>query len=97
MIGGGVVFGSIFFLEAPSGGWFMYPPLTNAKHSPGIGADIWLLGLSFVEIASLAAAIELIIGVLKTRPPGMSIDRIPLLAWYILATGVMILFCLPRR
>ena len=44
---------------------------------PGIGADIWLLGLSFVEIASLAAAVELIIGVLKTRPPGMSINLDP--------------------
>ncbi len=32
---------------------------------------------------------------LKTRPPGMSINLIPLYAWYILATGVMILFAFP--
>jgi cytochrome c oxidase subunit I+III len=95
VIGGAVVFGSIFFLAAPDGGWFMYPPLTSHAFSPGIGADIWLLGLSFVEIASLAAAVELIIGVLKTRPPGMSINLIPLYAWYILATGGMILFAFP--
>jgi cytochrome c oxidase subunit I+III len=95
IIGGTVVFGSIFFLAGPSGGWFMYPPLTSYRYSPGVGADIWLLGLSFVEIASLAAAVELIIGVLKTRPPGMSINLIPLYAWYILATGVMILFAFP--
>ena len=73
----------------------MYPPLTSHRFQPGIGADIWLLGLSFVEIASLAAAVELIIGVLKTRPPGMSINLIPLYAWYILATGAMILFAFP--
>jgi cytochrome c oxidase subunit I+III len=95
VIGGTTVFGSIFFLAAPDGGWFMYPPLTSLEHSPGIGADIWLLGLSFVEIASLAAAVELIIGVLKTRPPGMAINLIPLYAWYILATGAMILFAFP--
>ena len=95
VIGGATVFGSIFFLAAPDGGWFMYPPLTNAEHSPGVGADIWLLGLSFVEIATLAAAVELIVGVLKTRPPGMSINLIPLYAWYILATAVMILFAFP--
>jgi cytochrome c oxidase subunit I+III len=95
IIGGAAVFGSIFFLVAPDGGWFMYPPLTSHEYSPGIGADIWLLGLSFVEIASLAAAVELIIGVLKTRPPGMSINLIPLYAWYILATGGMILFAFP--
>ena len=74
VIGGVAVFGSIFFLAGPEGGWFMYPPLTSHRFQPGIGADIWLLGLSFVEIASLAAAVELIIGVLKTRPPGMSIN-----------------------
>ena len=95
MIGGVAVFGSIFFLAGPEGGWFMYPPLTSHRFQPGIGADIWLLGLSFVEVASLAAAVELIIGVLKTRPPGMSINLIPLYAWYILATGAMILFAFP--
>jgi cytochrome c oxidase subunit I+III len=95
IIGGAAVFGSIFFLAGPEAGWFMYPPLTSHAFSPGIGADIWLLGLSFVEIASLAAAVELIIGVLKTRPPGMSINLIPLYAWYMLATGVMILFAFP--
>nr|MDQ2695397.1 cytochrome c oxidase subunit I [Pseudomonadota bacterium] len=95
IIGGVAVFGSIFFLKAPDGGWFMYPPLTGPDYSPGVGADIWLLGLSFVEIASLAAAVELIVGVLKTRPPGMSINLIPLYAWYILATAVMILFAFP--
>jgi cytochrome c oxidase subunit I+III len=95
VIGGATVFGSIFFLAGPEGGWFMYPPLTSLDYAPGIGADIWLLGLSFVEIASLAAAVELIIGVLKTRPPGMAINLIPLYAWYILATGAMILFAFP--
>lgn len=95
IIGGVAVFGSVFFLQAPAGGWFMYPPLTSHEYQPGIGADIWLLGLSFVEIASLAAAVELIIGVLKTRPPGMAINLIPLYAWYILATAGMILFAFP--
>lgn len=33
----------------------MYPPMTT-EYQPGIGADIWLLGLSFIEIASRAAS-----------------------------------------
>jgi cytochrome c oxidase subunit I+III len=44
-IGGTFLCGSIFFGAAPSGGWFMYPPLTS-RYQPGIGADIWLLGFS---------------------------------------------------
>ncbi len=93
-IGGVFVCGSIFFGEAPKGGCFMYPPLTTS-YQEGKGADVWLLGLSFIEIASIAAAVELIVGVLKTRPPGMRINLSPLYAWYILVVAVMILFAFP--
>jgi cytochrome c oxidase subunit I+III len=94
LIGGTFVCGSIFFDAAPKGGWFMYPPLSSS-YQPGIGADIWLLGLSFIEIASIAAAVELIVGVLKCRPPGMRINLMPLYAWYILVVAGMILFAFP--
>ena len=94
LLGGIFVCGSIFFMAAPEGGWFMYPPLTTT-YQPGVGADIWLLGLTFIEIASIAAAVELIVGVLKTRPPGMRINLIPLYSWYILVVAAMILFAFP--
>lgn len=94
LIGGVFVCGSIFFDAAPKGGWFMYPPLTT-RYQPGIGADIWLLGLTFIEIASIAAAVELIVGILKCRPPGMRINLIPLYSWYILVVAAMILFAFP--
>ena len=64
--------GSLFFDAAPRGGWFMYPPLTS-EYQPGIGADIWLLGFSFIEVAAIAAAVEMIIGVLKTRHRGCAL------------------------
>ncbi len=94
LLGGIFLCGSIFFDAAPRGGWFMYPPLTSA-YQPGIGADIWLLGFSFIEVAAIAAAVELIIGVLKCRPPGMRINLIPLYAWYVLVAATMILFAFP--
>ena len=95
LIGGVFVCGSIFFNAAPDGGWFMYPPLTTDPKLTGIGADIWLLGLSFIEVASIAAAVELIVGVLKCRPPGMRINTMPLYCWYVLIVGGMILFAFP--
>jgi cytochrome c oxidase subunit I+III len=94
VLGGVFVCGSIFFNAAPRGGWFMYPPLTTT-YQPGVGADIWLLGLSFIEVASIAAAVELAVGVLKCRPPGMRINLIPLYSWYILVVAGMILFAFP--
>ncbi len=93
LIGGTFVAGSILFGVAPRGGWFMYPPLCTK--SEGIGADIWLLGLSFIEIAATAAAVELIVGILECRAPGMRINLMPLYGWYILVVAGMILFAFP--
>jgi cytochrome c oxidase subunit I+III len=94
VIGGLFLCGSIFFDAAPRGGWFMYPPLTSA-YQPDIGADIWLLGFSFIEVSAVAAAVELIVGVLKCRPPGMRINLIPLYCWYTLVAASMVLFAFP--
>jgi cytochrome c oxidase subunit I+III len=93
LLGGIFLCGSIFFNAAPRGGWFMYPPLTST-YQPDIGADIWLLGFSFIEIAAIAAAVEMIVGALKTRPPGMRINLVPLYVWYVVVAA-MILFAFP--
>ena len=53
----------------------MYPPLTLTEYSPGDNADFWLLGIGFIEISAIAGAIEIVVGVLRTRPPGMSLDE----------------------
>jgi cytochrome c oxidase subunit I+III len=41
---------------APDAGWFMYTPLSSKPWSPGINADVWLLGVTFVEISAICAA-----------------------------------------
>lgn len=94
LIGGTFVCGSLFFGVGPRGGWFMYPPMTT-EYQTDVGPDIWLLGLSFIEIASIAAAVELIVGALKCRPPRMRLNLIPLYGWYILVVAAMILFAFP--
>lgn len=94
-IGGLAFFCTIFFGASPDGGWFMYPPLTGKEYSPGIGADWWLLGIGFIEISAIAGAIELIIGVLFTRAPGMSLMKMPLFAWAVLVAAFMIVFAFP--
>ena len=94
-VGGLLFFASIFVGLAPTGGWFMYPPLTDARFSPGINEDLWLLGIGFIEISAIAGAIEIIVGVLRTRAPGMTLDRIPVFAWTMLVFAVMIVFAFP--
>ncbi len=94
-IGGAVFFGSVFFSLAPADGWFMYPPLSSGVYSKGINADFWLLGIGFIEISAIAGAIELVVGVLRNRAPGMSLAKMPVFAWAVLIFGVMVLLAFP--
>ena len=95
LIGGVVFFGSLFFGNAPDGGWFMNPPLTSHQYSPGDNADWWLLGIGFIEISAIAGAIEIIVGILRTRAPGMSLDKMPIYGWAMLVFAAMIVFAFP--
>jgi cytochrome c oxidase subunit I+III len=80
---------------APDSGWFMYTPLSSKPWSPGVNADVWLLGVTFVEISAVCAAVELCVSILKLRAPGMSLGRMPLFAWYMLVTALMMLVGFP--
>ncbi len=63
----------------------MYPPLDQqASTRRGVNADLWLLGIGFIEISAIAGAIEMIIGILRTRAPGMTLARMPIFAWAML-------------
>jgi cytochrome c oxidase subunit I+III len=94
-LGGLAFFCTLFFSAAPDGGWFMYPPLTGKAFSPGIGADFWLLGIGFIEISAIAGAIELLIGIVFTRAPGMKLSQMPVFAWAMLVSSLMVLFAFP--
>ncbi|WP_119679771.1 cytochrome c oxidase subunit I [Indioceanicola profundi] len=95
VFGGFISYSSIFFWVAPHSGWFLYPPLSSKEFSAGINNDFWLLGIGFIEISAIAQVVEVTVGVMKTRAPGMSIDRIPIYSWYILVTALMIAFAFP--
>ncbi|HYC33024.1 MAG TPA: cbb3-type cytochrome c oxidase subunit I, partial [Gemmatimonadales bacterium] len=92
LFGGLLLYSSFLFGLAPDGGWFAYVPLTNKQWSPGLNLDFWDIALSVAEIAAMGAAAEMIVAVLRMRAPGMSINRIPVFAWAMLATAFMIIF-----
>lgn len=95
VLGGAILIGALLAGVAPHSGWFMYTPLSSGIYSPGINGDVWLLGVTFVEISALSAAVEIIVSILKLRAPGMSLERMPILAWYLLVTAFMMLFGFP--
>lgn len=95
LFGGILLYSSFLFAMVPDAGWTMYTPLSDREFSPGQGVDFWLLGITLVEVGSVTAAAEIAVSILKTRAPGMSLNRMPLFAWYMLVVAFMILFGFP--
>lgn len=92
-LGGGLIFyASFIFSAVPDGGWFAYVPLTGLEFSPDKGMDFWLLGLNVAEVGAIAGAIEIILAFFKMRAPGMSLNRVPIFAWAMMITAVMMIF-----
>jgi cytochrome c oxidase subunit I+III len=90
---GGILFYSSFIFGAvPDAGWFAYTPLSGTEFSPGLPLDFWLLGLGVAEVAAIAAGVEIIIAIVRMRAPGMTLGRLPIIAWAYLITAVAILF-----
>lgn len=95
VFGGTILLVAMFAGVAPDSGWFMYTPLSGSLHSPGINADVWLIGVTFAEISAICAGVELLATILTMRAPGMSLEKMPLFAWYVLVTAAMILVGFP--
>jgi cytochrome c oxidase subunit 1 len=95
LFGGAMLWLSFMLNIGPDVGWFAYVPLSGPEFSPGKRADIWAQMITFTEVSSLAAAVEIVVTVFKQRAPGMTLDRIPLFVWAMLVTAFMIIFAMP--
>src|SRR5919202_686269 len=58
-------------------GWYAYTPLTNAIHSPGAGADMWIMGLALSGFGTILGAVNFVTSVLCMRAHGMTMFRMP--------------------
>ena len=79
----------------PEAGWTAYVPLSSSDFSPGKRTDFWAQMITFTEVAALCVAVELIATIMAMRAPGMSLSRIPLFAWSMLVTSLMVIFAMP--
>jgi len=78
--------------SAPDVGWFAYSPLTARAFSKGHSTDYWILGVMVGGFGSIATAINLITSILCLRCPGMTLMKMPLLAWlYLVVSGMVLL------
>src|SRR5437868_9982142 len=95
LFGGLMLWGGFVLNAAPRIGWFAYAPLSELEFTPDKGSDVWAQMITFTEVSALAAAVVLVATILKCRAPGMTLARMPLYAWAMLVTAVMIIFSMP--
>lgn len=81
--------------QAPNAGWFDYVPYAAKEFNPGLNIDIFALGLIFLGISTVVGSANFVVTLLRTRAPGMSINRMPILVWGTMTASVANLFAVP--
>ncbi len=81
--------------KAPDAGWFNYVPYSSLAYNPGINIDLYALGMVMLGISTTVGSINFIVTLLRTRAPGMSINRVPILVWGTLTASVGNIFAVP--
>jgi cytochrome c oxidase subunit 1/cytochrome c oxidase subunit I+III len=89
------IYSTFLIGQAPNAGWFNYVPLAGKEYDPGLNIDVYALGLIFLGISTTVGAINFIVSLMRTRAPGMSINRMPILVWGTLTASVANLFAVP--
>ncbi|ASW55013.1 cytochrome c oxidase subunit I [Plantactinospora sp. KBS50] len=96
LFGGSMVLGGIL---TPGGwadfGWFAYTPLSDVINSPGVGANMWLVGLVISGLGTILGAVNMITTILTLRAPGMTMFRMPIFTWNVLLTAVLVIMVFP--
>src|ERR1700726_336627 len=77
--------------SAPDVGWWAYAPLTSKAFSPGHSSDYWTIALLVSGFGSIGTAINIIATILCMRWPGMTLGKMPLLAWLNLVMAGMVI------
>ena len=80
---------------AASFGWFAYAPLSSTTFSPGIGGNLWVLGLGLSGFGTILGAVNFITTIITMRAPGMTMFRMPIFTWNTLVTSILVLMAFP--
>ncbi len=94
---GGLIAASGFLTPrgAADFGWFAYAPLSDAVRSPGVGGDLWVMGLWLAGLGTILAAVNFVTTIICMRAPGMTMFRMPIFVWNTLVTSLLVLVAFP--
>ncbi len=96
LFGGLVIFAGAASSEgAAATGWTAYAPLSVLKEGTGLGQDLWIVGVFLVSVATILTSINFVTTVFIYRAPGMTMWRIPVFTWEMVATSLLIFMAFP--
>ena len=78
---------STILLGGVDAGWTGYPPLS--ENLAKIGFSMFFLGVYLIGLSSILGALNLITTIVRMRAPGMTLFRMPIFVWSVLATVVI--------
>lgn len=76
-------------------GWLAYPPLSELAFSPGPGVDYWIWSLQIAGLGSLFSGINFLVTIIKMRAPGMKLSTMPIFAWSVLGSMMLVVSAFP--
>jgi len=80
---------------AASFGWTAYVPLSDPVRTPGVGADLWVMGLYIAGLGTILGGVNFITTIFCMRAPGMTMFRMPIFTWNVLVTSILVLIAFP--
>jgi cytochrome c oxidase subunit 1 len=75
-----------FAVGGAESGWTAYAPLS--LRTP-VGQTLWAISLQFIGFSSITSALNFLVTIFNMRAPGMTLMRMPLLAWAMVATAII--------
>ena len=96
-LSGGLIMESSWLTADGAGraGWFSYTPLSNGTNTPGVGQDLWVMGVLLAAVGMWVMGACVVATIARRRAPGMSLLRMPVFAWTELASMLMVVGAFP--
>jgi cytochrome c oxidase subunit I len=97
VLGGGAVMLSGFLtVDGPGQAtWIGVDPLSRTASTPSAGMDFWVLGVALATLGEAILGACVLLTALRRRAPGMTLLRMPVFTWTMVATTLMVVFAFP--